>query len=103
MDEARVRFLHGMVGSPGWAEVYRPILEQEAAKASAELERSIEERAAPKRSDEDLRGYLRGLKFALHRVEDLLKEASEQDAIDRIAEVETESVGSPYRDTEAHG
>jgi len=103
MDDFRTRLLQGLMGNPAWAEVYVPILEQERERSAAELEKFESERSAPHFSDDYLRGYGRGLRFAIHRAEDLLKEG-EQAALDRVPlGPEPEAVGSPYRDPEVQG
>lgn len=103
MDEYRCRMLEGLLANPAWSDIYVPVLESERERARLQLDKFEVERPAPHFSDDYLRGYARGLHFAIHRVEDLLKE-NEQAALDRQPPgPEPEAVGSPYREPEVQG
>jgi hypothetical protein len=103
MDDYEVRLLQGLLTNPAWTDLYVLVLKDERTRVSGLLEMSQTERPAPNFNDDYLRGYARGLRFAIHRGEDLLKE-DEQAALNRLPPgPEPEAVGSPYRDSGVQG
>jgi len=103
MNEDQARILQGLVANPAFSVFYVSLLEYEAERIRQQLDKFPDERPAPRYSDDYLRGYGRGLRFAIHRGEDLLKEC-EQAALDRQPPgPEPDPVGSPYREPEVQG
>lgn len=101
MDEATANEVRFMVDTPGWREFYLPLLDTEMGRVQALMLLDQAERPAPKNSDDYLRGYARGIRFAASRVNELLKD-SEQVVLDRGG-VEPAGAGSPYTAPEVQG
>lgn len=96
-NEEQVAQLESLVQHPGW-RLLAKYVEREMGWADMLAKQTLEERQAPKFSDEFLRAYWRGMRFVLAKpalvVSAFQQEAEEQKREQQESEVQGE--GSPY-------
>lgn len=91
---ARIQFT---ITTPGWVDDLLPDMQREQATALDVLQRPAHERGPAPFSDDFLRGYLRGLRYATSRPAMLMtEEESRIQQEKKDAEPPPPAAGSPY-------
>lgn len=100
LETRELDWLKNTVTSPGWTDLYAPDIDRERVMATDALLRAQSERAEPKWSDDYLRGYIRGLSYAIGRPFVLVRDAEAalvREKRDAFENTKVEhAVGSPY-------
>lgn len=100
-EQGRIDAIRFTTTSPGWTEYIAKDLQGEELKAFEVLARELHERGQNPHSDDWIKGYIRGLRYAHLRPGVLVEEAEAQ----RLKEEQeaanpAKDVGSPYAEPE---